>query len=308
MLALLVVVSLVRPAALLVASLHSPRRYGYWEAKLNKKIKETAAKEAAKAATVDTEASAVTTAALTPRDPETTSVKSENTAVAKEDHLDYTAGFGARPRALFLMAFTVVVREGLESVVFITGVGQANPVALILPGIVGIIIGVGVGVGLYYGAGRFRLDLFLKFSAAFLFVIAAGLAAGAAHEFEEYYFAVRPELGLKETTVLWDVCACCSHKENAFFSIAYALVGWRCVGTVATVTTYFTFWAVVLLGYVLMRWYKARLAARGELEKFEGEVVPAIEDVKANGQGQGVVAVAGMEEEVPEKAKVGSSL
>ena len=69
-------------------------------------------------------------------------------------------------------------------------------------------------------------------------MIAAGLSAMAAHEFEEYHFEqlakTAPEgTELPESTrVLWDVSACCSQKTNGFFQILNALVGWSSVATV----------------------------------------------------------------------------
>lgn len=115
----------------------------------------------------------------------------DSTAVASEDVPDFKGGLSTRPRALFFMAFTIVIREGLESVIFLTGVGQGEPLAMILPGILGIAVGLGLGFFIYKTAAKFRLNLFLVISAVCLFFIAAGLAAGAAHEFEETYFSRR---------------------------------------------------------------------------------------------------------------------
>lgn len=44
--------------------------------------------------------------------------------------------------ALFLAPFTATLREGVEAVVFITGVSQASPQALPLPGVLGLLLGV----------------------------------------------------------------------------------------------------------------------------------------------------------------------
>lgn len=54
---------------------------------------------------------------------------------------------------IFILIFATVLREGIESVVFLAGVGNAKPSSLPLPGIVGIICGVLLGVFLYY-SGR----------------------------------------------------------------------------------------------------------------------------------------------------------
>lgn len=52
---------------------------------------------------------------------------------------------------IFLLAFSNTLREGLESVVFLTGVSAGtDPRSIPLAGIVGIILGILVGVALYY--------------------------------------------------------------------------------------------------------------------------------------------------------------
>jgi hypothetical protein len=68
---------------------------------------------------------------------------------------------------------------------------------------------------------------------------------------------------MEETQVLWDWCSCCSQKTNGFFAIMYALVGWRCKGTIATVSTYFGYWLFVLSGIAIFFWWKKKKAAQG---------------------------------------------
>ncbi|KAJ1533094.1 hypothetical protein HK096_005678, partial [Nowakowskiella sp. JEL0078] len=90
-----------------------------------------------------------------------------------------------RPWGLFVLAFTVIVREGVESVVFLTGVGQGDPYSLIIPGILGIAVGLCFGYYFWNQTSKLNMRLFLLVSTIVLFVLSAGLLAGAAHEFEE---------------------------------------------------------------------------------------------------------------------------
>ncbi|KAJ3086641.1 high-affinity iron permease [Quaeritorhiza haematococci] len=165
-------------------------------------------------------------------------------------------GSRSRDWGFMLLAFTVVVREGLESVVFLTGVGQGDPQALIIPGILGIALGILVGYLLYRGSHVLNLRLFFLISSAILFVLAAGLAANAAHEFEEYHYEKVINAGIPEeelegrpesTPIVWDASGCCSEKKNGFFQILNTLVGWRAKPTVATTVTYFLYWAFVAI-------------------------------------------------------------
>lgn len=154
---------------------------------------------------------------------------------------------------LFIIVFSVVVREGFEAIIFVAGVGKGEPSSLILPAILGSLLASVFGFLLYRGGGLLKLHVFFKASCAFLLIIAAGLSAYAAHELEEYVYMVIDN-GLEETPVLWDISDCCSHKTVPFFQIANLLVGYRSKATVATVTTYISYW--IITGSVIL--FKAK--------------------------------------------------
>jgi high-affinity iron transporter len=120
----------------------------------------------------------------------------------------------------------------------------------------GILTGLTVGYILYKGSYKLNLHLFFKVSCWIILLIAAGLAAGAAHEFEEYIYMINGS-EQESTAVLWDVSSCCSQKTNGFFQILNALVGWRSVATVATVSVYFSYWLIVGMIAIVLH-YQAR--------------------------------------------------
>lgn len=63
------------------------------------------------------------------------------------EELAVTRGHGV---GIFLIVFSTVMREGIESVIFLAGVGNSKPISLILPGIIGLLCGISVGLFLYY--------------------------------------------------------------------------------------------------------------------------------------------------------------
>ncbi len=81
------------------------------------------------------------------------------------------------------MAFFVVLREGLETAVFLLAAFQAadNAVLAGLGALLGIITSVVVGVGIYRGGTRINLARFFRVTSALLVLIAAGLLATAVH-------------------------------------------------------------------------------------------------------------------------------
>jgi FTR1 family protein len=84
---------------------------------------------------------------------------------------------------LVAMAFFAVLREGLETAVFLLAAFHASGNALTagLGAVLGILTAVVIGAGLYRGGIRINLARFFKITAVFLVLIAAGLLASAVH-------------------------------------------------------------------------------------------------------------------------------
>jgi high-affinity iron transporter len=88
---------------------------------------------------------------------------------------------------LVAMAFFAVLREGLETAIFLLAAFQAasDPLAAGLGALLGILSAVVVGAGLYRGGIRVNLARFFKVTAVFLVLIASGLLATAVHTAHE---------------------------------------------------------------------------------------------------------------------------
>jgi high-affinity iron transporter len=86
-------------------------------------------------------------------------------------------------RALVIMAFLAVLREGFETAVFLIAVIQnsASAGTATAGAIIGIVIAVGVGWGIYRGGVHLNLGRFFKITGIVLAVVAAGLAMTAVH-------------------------------------------------------------------------------------------------------------------------------
>ncbi|MEH2105810.1 iron uptake transporter permease EfeU [Nostoc sp.] len=88
--------------------------------------------------------------------------------------------------ALVGMAFFAVLREGLETVVFLLATFQQN---LGIQAPVGALFGyaaaVAVGIGIYQGGIRINLRRFFKWTGAFIILVAAGLLASGVRAFHE---------------------------------------------------------------------------------------------------------------------------
>src|SRR3954451_706312 len=97
------------------------------------------------------------------------------------------AGRSKALRAMIAMAFLAVIREGLETVVFLlaafneTGSGSSAGVGAVL----GIVVAMALGYGIYRGGVRLNLSKFFRATGLVLVLVAAGLVVNALHTAHE---------------------------------------------------------------------------------------------------------------------------
>ena len=89
--------------------------------------------------------------------------------------------------ALVVMAFLAVLREGLETAVFLLAAFQAstNPVSAGIGAVLGVVVAVAIGYGIYKGGVRINLSKFFTITGVVLVLVAAGLLAMAVHTAHE---------------------------------------------------------------------------------------------------------------------------
>jgi high-affinity iron transporter len=89
--------------------------------------------------------------------------------------------------ALVLMAFLAVMREGLETAVFLLAAFQVsnNKASAVGGALLGIVVAVVIGFLIYRGGMRVNLAKFFKITGLVLVLVAAGLLSFAAHTAHE---------------------------------------------------------------------------------------------------------------------------
>jgi high-affinity iron transporter len=162
--------------------------------------------------------------------------------------------------AFFWIPLLTVVREGVEALIFVGGVAiSESPSAIPLAALCGLILGLGVGAFIHYGGSKMTLHYFFVISCYILLIIASGLLSKSVGLFEDYlwsfYVSVDPDaadvLFFNPTTNIW-VLPCCGRK-NGWWGVMSALFGWKEVATIGTITTYISFWVIIVIGLVLQR-------------------------------------------------------
>ena len=101
-------------------------------------------------------------------------------------HLEKAAGdalASGSGRALAIMAFLAVLREGLETAVFLVSAFQSstNRAASSAGASLGLVVAFGIGFGIYKGGVKLDMARFFKATGFVLVLVAAGLVAFAAH-------------------------------------------------------------------------------------------------------------------------------
>ncbi len=88
--------------------------------------------------------------------------------------------------AMVSLAFVVVVREGIETVLFMLGILTSTTMsAATIGGFLGLTVAVAVGYIGYRGSRRLNLGVFFNVTGTLLIFFAAGLLAHGFHEFVE---------------------------------------------------------------------------------------------------------------------------
>ena len=93
---------------------------------------------------------------------------------------------GGSGLALAVLAFLVVVREGLETALFLFGASNAaSPAATTAGGLLGLVAAIAIGRLIYQGSRRIDLSLLFSVTGVLLVLFAAGLLGHGLHEFQE---------------------------------------------------------------------------------------------------------------------------
>jgi high-affinity iron transporter len=156
---------------------------------------------------------------------------------------------------LALLAFTAVIREGIETALFLLGQAsaaasrEAGAVSVLLGAGVGIVLAAAIGFGLYRGAQVINLRTFFQWTGVALIFIAAGLLSHAVHEFVEVgWITVGTSTAFDVRSILPEDPA--SGAVGVIGSILRAIFGYSSHPEWATFLTWLGYLMIVLTLYL----------------------------------------------------------
>jgi high-affinity iron transporter len=171
---------------------------------------------------------------------------------------------GTRRAGLFLLIFFAVLREGIESVIFLSAARFASGQNNLLGAGLGLVVAAVLGFLLFRGALRINLRSFFTVTNILLILFAAGLVAGGVHElqeaglipiFVEHVWDINPTVAGEVYPVL--------HENGLVGSIAKGLFGYNGNPSLIEVFAYLVYLMAVLSLWLLGR---LRIGRRGRRE------------------------------------------
>ena len=150
-------------------------------------------------------------------------------------------------RALVALAFLAVIREGVETVLFMIPILSFNGTGIdvVLGGVLGLVISAVVGWAIFVAGVRINLRRFFTVTGTILIFVAAGLVAFAVAEFGEAGFFANTGTAFDLNRVLPD--------NGPIGSVLRGLFGYRSAPTPLEVLGYLAYLVPVLFLFVVDR-------------------------------------------------------
>jgi high-affinity iron transporter len=158
---------------------------------------------------------------------------------------------GGSVLALAVLAFVAVIREGLETSLFLVGQANSadqNAIWVLVGALIGLAIAAVLGVGFYQGSRRLDLATFFRWTGVGLIFIAAGLLSTAIHELVE--IGVIP-FGSQTLFDLSGVLPHSADSGNILGQFLRAIFGYSATPEVVTFAVWLAYVVVVL--YLFLR-------------------------------------------------------
>ena len=152
----------------------------------------------------------------------------------------------ATPGAIVVIALVAVVREGLETVLFLlsarTESGSASGADVVIGGLIGLAIAAVLGWATYLGGARINMRMFFNVTGVLLILFAAGLFGKAFHELRELF-------GFESGWLIdsaWTVSSG-PFADGSFYDFMKGFFGWAASPERVRVIAYFVYLLPILL-------------------------------------------------------------
>jgi len=153
---------------------------------------------------------------------------------------------------LFMLGFIAVLREGVETVIFLTAASYAEGPTSIIGAFLGVFAAIVLGYLVFVGTTKISLKKFFNITSLLLVFFAAGLVAHGVHDIQETgalpFFAneawnLNPAISASGAIPLL-------HNEGIVGSTLRGLFGYNANPTVLEVVAYIAYLGLIFLSYI----------------------------------------------------------
>ncbi len=150
---------------------------------------------------------------------------------------------------LFLLIFVAVLREGIETVIFLGASSFVSTNNTLVGALAGIIAAIFLGYAIFVGSRKINIKKFFNITSIMLILFAAGLVAYGIHELQEaaivptiieHVWDINPSLNLDSSYPLL-------HEKGYIGSLLKGLFGYNGNPSLIEVLSYFVYLVVVFL-------------------------------------------------------------
>ncbi len=154
---------------------------------------------------------------------------------------------------LIALAFISVLREGIETVIFLTGVESADetPLDILWSGLIGIFVALILALILFLSSKKINLKLFFSVTSIFLILFAAGMLSHGFHELQDIGWFGNENNFLQ--TIVWDTSSLLNDKTSELGKFLRTLFGYQDQPTWLELISYFGYYLLLTVLFLLVK-------------------------------------------------------
>lgn len=177
---------------------------------------------------------------------------------------------------LVFLAFISVVREGIETVLFMTGViaTESDIFTIIWSSLAGIAVSIIIAVIIFWSGQNIGLKYFFTITSIFLIIFAGGMLAHGLHELQEVGWFGSESFFLQQT--VWDTSHILNDKTSEIGKFLRALVGYQDKPTWLELISYVIYMIGVFTGVLIITFSKGKViqddSSEDQIEEIENEI------------------------------------
>ena len=159
---------------------------------------------------------------------------------------------------ILTLALISVLREGVETVLFLAGVGASEDSLWIVvwSGLLGIVVAVVIAILIFYSGKRINLRIFFLITSIILIIVAAGMFTHGIHEFQEIGWFGSETHWLQR--YVWDASGILNDKTNELGKFLRALFGYQDKPTWLEIISYIGYYLILGSIFLISHIFKQR--------------------------------------------------